>query len=47
VQIFTVMANAPDALVAALCFFYIAGAAVVLMVGWTITLEFGHHGRRI
>ncbi|MBI2605091.1 MAG: hypothetical protein HYW49_03315 [Deltaproteobacteria bacterium] len=37
VQIFTVMANAPESLVAALCFFYIAGAAALLMVGWTLT----------
>ncbi|HZR76181.1 hypothetical protein [Bradyrhizobium sp.] len=34
VQIFTVMANAPEALVAALCSFYIAGAATLLTLGW-------------
>jgi iron(III) transport system permease protein len=34
VQIFTVMANAPEALVAALCLFYLAGAATLLMLGW-------------
>lgn len=36
VQIFTVMANAPESLIAALCFFYIAGAAALLLVGWTL-----------
>ena len=36
VQIFTVMANAPEALVAALCFLYIAGAASLLIVGWAV-----------
>lgn len=36
VQIFTVMANAPEALVAALSFFYVAGAAILLMLGWTL-----------
>jgi iron(III) transport system permease protein len=36
VQIFTVMANAPEALVAALCFFYVAGAALLLMLGWIL-----------
>jgi len=39
VQIFTVMANAPDALVAALCLFYIAGAATVLMLGWVFAVR--------
>ena len=47
VQIFTVMANAPEALVAALCFMYVAGTAVLLMLGWSMTLEFRRHGRRI
>lgn len=37
VQIFTVMANAPESLVAALCFFYIAGAAAILLIGWALT----------
>lgn len=37
VQIFTVMANAPESLVAALCFFYIAGAFMLLMAGLTFT----------
>ncbi|MCK9394118.1 MAG: hypothetical protein M0Q44_00810 [Methylobacter sp.] len=36
VQIFTVMANAPESLVAALCFLYIAGAASLLIIGWAI-----------
>jgi ABC-type spermidine/putrescine transport system permease subunit II len=36
VQIFTVMANAPESLVAALCFLYIAGAASLLIVGWAV-----------
>jgi iron(III) transport system permease protein len=36
VQIFTVMANAPEALVAALCFFYFVGAAILLLLGWTL-----------
>jgi iron(III) transport system permease protein len=39
VQIFTVMANAPEALVAALCLFYIAGAATVLMLGWVFAVR--------
>jgi iron(III) transport system permease protein len=47
VQIFTVMANAPEALVAALCFIYVAGAAVVLLSGWYMTLELGSHGDRV
>lgn len=34
VAIFTVMANAPESLVASLCALYIAGAAVILMAGW-------------
>lgn len=36
VQIFTVMANAPESLVAALCFLYILGAATLLILGWTV-----------
>jgi iron(III) transport system permease protein len=36
VQIFTVMANAPETLVAALCFIYIAGAAILLSTGWIL-----------
>jgi iron(III) transport system permease protein len=47
VQIFTVMANAPETLVAALCAIYIAGAAGLLLLGWSMTLELGRHGRRI
>jgi ABC-type Fe3+ transport system permease subunit len=47
IQIFTIMANAPAALVAALCFMYVVGAAALLMMGWSATLEFGRHGRRI
>jgi ABC-type Fe3+ transport system permease subunit len=39
VQIFTIMANAPEALVAALCFIYVVGAAAVLLLGWRMTLE--------
>ena len=34
VAIFTVMANAPESLVASLCLVYILGAAVVLTVAW-------------
>ena len=34
VQIFTIMANAPESLVAALCLFYVAGVAVLLIAGW-------------
>lgn len=41
VQIFTVMANAPESLVATLCFLYIAGAASFLIMGWLVA------GRRI
>jgi ABC-type Fe3+ transport system permease subunit len=37
VQIFTIMANASTSLIAALCFFYIAGASVLLSVGLTLT----------
>jgi ABC-type Fe3+ transport system permease subunit len=47
VQIFTVMANAPEALVAALCFMYVVGAAALLLLGWSMTLELGRHDRRI
>ena len=36
VQIFTVMANAPETLVSALCLIYILGAAILLSVGWAI-----------
>jgi ABC-type Fe3+ transport system permease subunit len=36
VQIVTVMANAPEALVAALCFFYVVGASILLMLGWIL-----------
>ncbi len=35
VAIFTVMANAPESLVASLCVIYVLGATCVLMVGWT------------
>jgi hypothetical protein len=35
VTIFTVMANAPESLVALLCVIYVLGATCVLMVGWT------------
>ena len=35
-QIFTVMANAPEALVAAMCLIYIVGAAILLSTGWTL-----------
>ena len=31
--IFTVMANAPEALVASLCFLYLAAAAILLVAG--------------
>ena len=34
VTIFTVMANAPEALVASLCLMYVLGAASLLMFGW-------------
>ena len=34
VTIFTVMANAPESLVAALCLMYVLGAASLLMLGW-------------
>ena len=34
VAIFTVMANAPESLVASLCVIYVLGATCVLMVGW-------------
>jgi iron(III) transport system permease protein len=47
VQIFTVMANAPEALVAALCLIYVAGAATFLLLGWYMTLELGRHGDRV
>jgi iron(III) transport system permease protein len=47
VQIFTIMANAPETLVGALCFMYIAGAALLLVLGWTMTLRFRHDGRRV
>lgn len=36
VQIFTIMANAPESLVAALCFIYIAGASGLLIMGWLV-----------
>jgi len=35
--IFTVMANAPEALVSALCLTYFAGAVILLLVGITVT----------
>ena len=35
VTIFTVMANAPESLVASLCVIYVLGATSLLMVGWT------------
>ncbi len=45
VTIFTVMANAPEALVASLCLLYIAGAVTLLMVAWLLvgraTFSFG------
>ena len=34
VTVFTVMANAPESLVAALCLVYILGAGCLLMIGW-------------
>src|SRR5262249_30665230 len=34
--IFTVMANAPESLVASLCLVYLAGGAGLLTVAWTI-----------
>lgn len=34
VQIFTVMANAPESLVAALCFFHVAGVSALLITGF-------------
>jgi hypothetical protein len=34
VTIFTVMANAPESLVALLCVIYVLGATCLLMVGW-------------
>ncbi|MBI4404717.1 MAG: hypothetical protein HY537_11175 [Deltaproteobacteria bacterium] len=37
IAIFTVMANAPESLVATLCFFYIAGAALLLAAGCQLT----------
>jgi iron(III) transport system permease protein len=37
VQIFTVIANAPEPLVAALCFFYVATVAILLISGWCVT----------
>jgi ABC-type Fe3+ transport system permease subunit len=46
VQIFTIMADALAALVAALCFMYVVGAAALLMIGWSVRLEFARHGRR-
>lgn len=36
VEIFTVMANAPESLVAALCFFYILGALALMAAGWSL-----------
>ena len=36
VTIFTVMANAPESLVALLCVIYVLGATCVLMAGWTL-----------
>lgn len=35
--IFTVMANAPESLVGALCLAYVGGAAVLLAIGWMVT----------
>ena len=35
VTIFTVMANAPESLVASLCVIYVLGATSLLVVGWT------------
>ncbi len=35
--IFTVMANAPEALVSTLCLFYLGGAALLLGLGWKLT----------
>lgn len=37
VQIFTVMANAPETLVASLCFLYVVGAGILLIIGWGLT----------
>ena len=34
VTIFTVMANAPESLVAALCLMYVLGAGSLLVLGW-------------
>jgi iron(III) transport system permease protein len=39
VAIFTVMANAPESLVATLCLIYVAGAATILMAAWAILLR--------
>jgi iron(III) transport system permease protein len=36
--IFTVMANAPESLVGALCLAYVGGAALLLVVGWLVTV---------
>lgn len=36
VAIFTVMANAPEALVSVLCLLYVAGAAGVLIIAWSL-----------
>ncbi len=38
--IFTVMANAPEALVGALCLAYVGGAALLLGLGWLATISF-------
>lgn len=34
VQIYTIMANAPESLVSGLCFLYIAGASFLMILGW-------------
>jgi iron(III) transport system permease protein len=47
VQIFTVMANAPEALVAAMCFIYIGGAAILLFIGWSLLAGFEQYETRI
>ena len=39
VAIFTVMANAPESLVATLCLIYVAGAATILIAAWAILLR--------
>jgi hypothetical protein len=41
------MANAPEALVAAMCFIYIGGAAILLFIGWSLLAGFEQYETRI